>query len=252
MAIDEDTATTPGVLRPPRWRRNLEVVVEELRERGLGEFERAHWNPSAEYGGEVAVLPPGIDEGGFVADFVSATRSTLARLNAVAGSERIRLRMALHQGITQLDDEGFGGRAVRKVAALRDCPELRAELRAGPAADLAVAVSMELFDDAVEHDYPGLRGRDFRRTRVRLAPGEHADAWLLMAAAPVQVPVHPPAGAGGWPAGLGVRQVDAGTQPGQRSGTGTTRGGGSTGQVRRLVLVSGASSRLATGSRHAR
>ncbi|MCK9897023.1 hypothetical protein [Frankia sp. AgB32] len=179
------------------------------------------------------MLPPGIDEGGFVAAFVGATRSVLARLNMVAGAERLRVRVALHQGITQLDESGFGGRAVRKVAALRDCSALRAELRGYPAADLALAVSAELFDDVVEHDYPDLRGRDFRRARVRLPAGERVDAWLLTVGAPVPVLVS--VGAGGRGSGPGARPAAA-----------------SAGQAPRLSLVAARSGQAAPASRHAR
>ncbi|WP_256790207.1 hypothetical protein [Frankia sp. AvcI1] len=178
MEIDGDAGEIPGVVRPRRWRRDLGAVIEELGR--VDALDRAHWNPPAVGGGEIAFLPPGIDEGCFVAEFVTTLRSALVRLNGgVPRTERVRLRVALHQGITFLDGSGFIGRAVVKVAALRDCAALRAELRCHPSVDLALAVSGDLFDDVVEHDYPGLRGRDFRSEQVRLGSGPDADAWLL-------------------------------------------------------------------------
>ncbi|WP_261569995.1 hypothetical protein [Frankia gtarii] len=179
MEMDGDAGEIPGVLRPRRWRRDLGAVIEELGR--VAALDRAHWNPPATGGGEIAFLPPGIDEGRFVAAFVNTLRSAIARLNdGVPRTERVRLRVALHQGITHLDESGFSGRAVVKVAALRDCAELRAELRRHPSVDVVLAVSSELFDDVVEHDYPGLRGRDFRPEQVGLAAGPGADAWFLM------------------------------------------------------------------------
>ncbi|SNQ47410.1 conserved hypothetical protein [Frankia canadensis] len=178
----------PGGPRSRRWARDLDAVIE--RARRLGECDRAYWLRPPDGGGELALLPPGIDEGRFVAAFAGEIRAVLAERNAgAAAPARLRLRVALHQGITHLDEHGFSGRAVRRVVELRDCAALRAEFVRRPAADLALAVSAELFDDVVEHDYPGLRGRDFRRARTGLAAGRRAEVWLHAEASSPTVPL---------------------------------------------------------------
>jgi len=242
MAQEGFRDAAPGVSRPHRWARDLEAVVE--RARRLGELDRAYWMRSD--GGELALLPPGIDEGRFVAAFVGEIRTILAGRNAGARqSERLRLRIALHQGITCLDDHGFSGRAVLKVTALRDCAALRAELLRRPGADLAVAVSAELYDDVVEHDYPQLRGQDFRRARVGLAAGHRTDIWLhTVAASPC-----PPAALNGTAvSGTAVSgtAVSGTTVSGSAPG-GSATAGRAPARVAPLVLVAGRTSERAAG-----
>ncbi|ABW14860.1 conserved hypothetical protein [Parafrankia sp. EAN1pec] len=113
----------------------------------------AHW-VNRPTGGELAVFPPGIDEDRVVSDFVRELRRTLVRVNAES-APRLRLRVALHQGITRVDEQGYGGRAVVKACRLRDADILDRELAEHPESDLVLIVSGELFDDVTGDDVTG-------------------------------------------------------------------------------------------------
>lgn len=158
----------------------------------------AHW-ASRPTGGELAVFPPGIDEGRVVSDFVRELRRTLVRVNAES-APRLRLRVALHQGITRVDEQGYGGRAVVKACRLRDADILDRELAEHPESDLVLIVSGELFDDVtgdtvtggtvtgddVSGDHPpDLCRADFRPVTLDVPEsGQRALAWVLAPAPP--------------------------------------------------------------------
>ncbi|WP_018504452.1 hypothetical protein [Parafrankia discariae] len=188
---------------------SLGAVLDETC--AAAEIRCAHWvnRPS---GGELAVFPPGIDEGRVVSDFVRELRRTLARVNA-RPAPRLRLRVALHQGITRVDEQGYGGRAIVKAGRLRDADVLDRELAEHPESDLVLIVSGELFDDltgdltgdtaAGDHAFgfgaPGdgdrgdqpsdLRRVDFRPVTLDVPDsGQRSLAWVL---APAPPPVRP-------------------------------------------------------------
>ncbi|MEV6980462.1 hypothetical protein AB0M95_04275 [Sphaerisporangium sp. NPDC051017] len=165
-------------------------------------------------GGLLFVLPPGVDESRVVAGLLSELRLALARPGApyrdqrdqrdrgdqrgdkrdrgdrarrecrdccddryVGEGERIRLRVAFHQGPTRVVDGGFAGKAVDAVCLLRDSEALKDALRRNPDAALAVAISAQLFEDVIEHEHRDLRRRAFRRLPAD-APGPLSEAWI--------------------------------------------------------------------------
>ncbi|OAA20972.1 hypothetical protein UG55_10668 [Frankia sp. EI5c] len=147
---------------------------------------RVHWL-AGPGGDELAVFPPGIDEGRVVGDFVRALRLSVSRMNDGAG-RRTRLRVALHQGITRCDEQGYGGRAVLKALHLCEAEVLGQELATHPDSDLAFIVSAELFDDVAGDDRPQLRRGEFRQVIVPApVPGPGFPAWVS-AAAPAALP----------------------------------------------------------------
>ncbi|OHV35889.1 hypothetical protein CC117_04580 [Parafrankia colletiae] len=160
---------------------------------GAAGVQRVHWVPWPE-GGELGVFPPGIDEGRVVAAFTRELCRAVAQVNDAqvndvraggdrvggdrvgCGAVRLRLRVALHQGITRCDEGGYSGRAVVKACQLLDAEVLRRELAASPGDDLAFIVSAELFDDVVGEDHADLRRSEFRQVTV---PGPLAGPDLL-------------------------------------------------------------------------
>lgn len=172
IAIAEDGAGNPA---PP-----LEAILDEACA-AADVHQLAHWLPRP-VGDELAVFPPGIDEGRVIADFVRELRLVVLRVND-GGPARMRLRVALHQGITRCDEEGYGGRAVVKAGRLRDASVLGRQLAAHPEADLAFIVSAELFDDVAGDDLGHLRRGAFRKVIVPVqGPDPGFLAWVSTSA----------------------------------------------------------------------
>ncbi|MEX5633966.1 hypothetical protein [Parafrankia sp. FMc2] len=197
-------AAFPG---DPSPRASLGAVLDEAC--GAAGVQRVHWVPWPE-GGELGVFPPGIDEGRVVAAFTRELCRAVAEANdaqddvqaggdrvgsdrvgsdrAGGGTVRLRLRVALHQGITRCDEGGYSGRAVVKACQLLDAEVLRRELAASPGADLVFIVSAELFDDVAGEDHTDLRRSEFRQVTV---PGPLAGpdllAWVSTRRSPARV-----------------------------------------------------------------
>lgn len=115
--------------------------------------------------GQVGVLPVGIDEPRVVSSLVAGLIRATAWPN-------VRLRLAMHEGVTTVAAGGFGGHAIAKVRRLAESPPLRAALAEHPGAGLAVMLSHPVFEGIgpwlpadqfrqVEIAGPGAISRDF-------------------------------------------------------------------------------------------
>ena len=187
MAVDLEHYSlrdNPGQVEAQR------LLVQLLKEASdSAGLDRIYWDTQPTGDGEVALLPPGVDEARVIADFVHELRIALYQRNRILGADaRLRLRVALHQGITHLAENGFGGSAVVVVCRLLNSRELKAALKDNPAADLVLIVSDQLYRDIVEHNYRDLRADSFTKVHVRdRAKSFEADAWI-------HVPTAAPAG----------------------------------------------------------
>ncbi|HEY6795874.1 MAG TPA: hypothetical protein VI248_14435 [Kineosporiaceae bacterium] len=145
-------------------------------------IDRAAWSLQPAGDGELAVLPPGIDEGRVISGFVRHLAIQLYRHNRTLNERAAtRLRVAMHVGMTEVAGLGFAGAAPVHAARLRDSAQLREVMASNPDADFAVAISQQLYDDHIGHEYPDFQVGDFRRLRVE-APenGFTADAWVYL------------------------------------------------------------------------
>ena len=124
------------------------LMAGAVRELGLG---RTGWLTQSGGDGELAVLPSAPVAAAVVADLVFVLDRRLARENARrAGLDRVRLRVAIHQGRVHLDGAaGFPGEGVVTVSRLVDAPALRAALHRRPRADVALIVSDPVYRDVV-------------------------------------------------------------------------------------------------------
>ncbi|MFC4590366.1 hypothetical protein [Sphaerisporangium corydalis] len=193
IALDVDKYDTrSGAEQREIQRRLAEVIAEAGREAGLDRLYAAEHGTPVQEGtatvmfrqeqrdGLLLLLPSGVSEARVIAGFVGELRVALRKHNRHLGAdaaERLRLRVAFHQGPTWVGDGGFAGRAVTMVCRLRDSDELGAALARDPGADLAVIVSAQLFEDVIEHEYRDLRKHMFHHVRVR-SSDVATDAWI--------------------------------------------------------------------------
>jgi hypothetical protein len=147
-----------------------------------------HTQPAGD--GHLALLPPGINETEVIAGFVRGLRDALHTVGHSTG-RRLRLRVAMHSGLTQLAANGFAGRAVVTVSRMCDSPQLKQRLAAQPRADLVLALSQSLFEDHIGHDFYDIRADAFEQLTLTVGDKFRAEAW-------VYTPEHPP-GNGGTP-----------------------------------------------------
>lgn len=145
-------------------------------------LDRANWMTQQGGDGELAILPQGTSEVTIVASFAPTLDRILRTHNhSLVSTSRVRLRMAVHEGLVHLDGaNGYPGEAIVTVCRLVDAPPLKRALRSYPGANVALIVSERVYHDVVRH-YPDLRPERFRHVPVRLADKDFdADAWIFI------------------------------------------------------------------------
>ncbi|GAA1754229.1 hypothetical protein [Luedemannella helvata] len=144
--------------------------------------------------GQLVLLPPGIDEARAISGLVHGLAEAMLSINAQP--PRLRLRVALAQGVVQSAATGYVGKAIVDACRLVDSDALREALAAAPERDFAVAFTDDLFRDVVVHGFGGLVGSDFRQVDVvQERKGFAIAAWVSR---PDLVATSPPASAGRW------------------------------------------------------
>ncbi|MGC5285705.1 hypothetical protein [Micromonospora sp. DT231] len=141
-------------------------------------MDRSRWVTQPSGDGELALVPPGRNEPRVVDDFVRHVDAELARLNRRrADGERLRLRIAFHHGVAYPSANGFAGQGVVTVSRLLNSAPLHRALTAAPAANMAVALSDDVFRTLVLGDHTTLTERDFRPVTVTEKEYQ-ATAWV--------------------------------------------------------------------------
>lgn len=147
-------------------------------------LDHGRWLQQGQGDAELALLPPGTDEARVLADLVRELGRRLRRRNHDRAEDgRMRLRVALHSGITHVGANGFPGTAPVVACRLRDSDVLRAALAAVPDAELVVIIPTDLYKDLVVNEYRGLRPADFGKVHITNKEYD-ADAYIW-------VPDHP-------------------------------------------------------------
>jgi hypothetical protein len=179
VAVDMQRYSRQDNLRQYQSQRIFQEVMREA-VGSLG-LVRVDWMTQQAGDGELAVLPPATPEPVVVGGLVPAIDRILRERNlSLVPEAKVRLRVALHQGLVHLDGaSGFPGDAVNEVCRLRDAPALKRALEAFPQAAVALIVSAEIYRDVVSQRYAGLRPERFARTRVELPDKDFAAAaWI--------------------------------------------------------------------------
>lgn len=131
--------------------------------------------------GQLRILPAGTDEGRAVPTLLSAMQEALFQVNRLPGpGGRMRLRLAMAQGLVTVADTGFVGQSVKTACSLVDSDASRTVLAGAPDSDLVVVVPDDLYQDVLAQEYGGPRAADFRRMTVEVPSSESfsAVAWV--------------------------------------------------------------------------
>lgn len=149
MAVDVEHHGEHGITERAAARRQLSALLADMcASPGFGELPM--WQQSTG-DGEVVLLPVGIDEPQTVTLVVNWLIRALHQANTAWEGPRVRLRVAVHEGITTLISGVFDGPAVRKTCRLVGALPLGAALARRPAADLAVLFSDRIYPDLGEY-----------------------------------------------------------------------------------------------------
>jgi hypothetical protein len=140
---------------------------------------------------EFVLLPPGVDEPAVVTGLITHARDVIAEENArQAGSPgpvTLRVRMALHEGVSHEAELGYAGQVVVALRRMLDSGPLRRALDSDPAGIFAVALSDRVFQDSVAQRYQGLDPEEFHPAHLEDTSHDHdfvMDAWIHVPAPP--------------------------------------------------------------------
>lgn len=145
MAVDVEQHSEHSVTEVAAARRQLSTLLADLC--GSAEFDDLLPYQQSVGDGEVVVLPVGIDEPRTVILLVNCLVHALRRTNGARAGRHVRLRVAVHEGITTLIGGVFDGPAVKKACRLLGALPLSAALASKPMADLAVLFSDRIYAD---------------------------------------------------------------------------------------------------------
>ncbi|GGP34760.1 hypothetical protein [Saccharothrix coeruleofusca] len=131
-------------------------------------FDRTRWDVQHAGDSELAVLPADTSERQVVDDFTGSLAHALGAHNDEHPDEpRLRLRMAVHQGLVCPSVAGYAGQGVVTVSRMVDSRPARRALLACPAADVVLALSPSLFVEVVGQGHTRLSWSDFREATIR-------------------------------------------------------------------------------------
>ena len=135
---------------------------------GLGENDYAIQQQGD---GGLALLPTGgdVDDPRLFASFLQTIDAELVEVNRFRAPEtRLRLRVALHEGVVFEADHGYVGAAVVEVFRMCDAAPTREALGANPDANMVIVVADRLYTDIFRYSLHGIPGEAFVRHDLRL------------------------------------------------------------------------------------
>jgi hypothetical protein len=145
MAVDVEQYGKRSVTETAAARRRLSALLADLCE--SPEFYDLLPCQQTVGDGEIVVLPVGIDEPRTVTLLVNWLVHALRRANGAWAGPPVRLRVAVHEGITTLIGGVFDGPAVKQASRLLGARPLSTALASKPKADLAVLISDRIYAD---------------------------------------------------------------------------------------------------------
>jgi len=145
MAVGVEQYSEHSITEVAAARRQLSALLADLCE--SPEFDDLLPCQQSAGDGEVVVLPVGIDEPRTVTLLVNWLVHALRQTNGGWAGPHVRLRVAVHEGITTLTGGVFDGPAVTKACRLLGALPLSTALTSKPKADLAVLLSDRIYAD---------------------------------------------------------------------------------------------------------
>jgi hypothetical protein len=150
MAVDVERCHEHNVAQLAAARRKVSELLAEMCESPVVDELLLYQQSAGD--GEVVLLPVGIDEPRTLTILVNWLVGALHQANAGLQGPRVRLRVAVHEGITTLIAGVFDGPAVRKTWRLLGARPLSTALARRPAANMAVLFSDRIYADLGEFD----------------------------------------------------------------------------------------------------
>lgn len=157
-----------------------DVIAAAVCEVGL---DRSAWTTQQGGDSELAILPSDISEPAVLGRLAPRLDRMLRDVNRnLLPAAKVRLRMAVHEGLVHLDGaNGYPGDAVNVVSRLRDARCLKRALAAFPNAGLALIVSGPIYRDVVAQRYEGINSDRFRKVLVDEPEKKfQAEAWICV------------------------------------------------------------------------
>ncbi|MEU6025314.1 hypothetical protein [Micromonospora sp. NPDC047134] len=143
-------------------------------------LRRNDWDRQKAGDGELAILPPDEPENALIDDFCRILSENVADYNEDRIEDaRLRLRLAVHNGVVQPAANGYAGAGVVVVSRLVNADPARAVQDALPRAGLVVIVSNRVFVDTVAQGHTVTRPSRFRKFTVQVKEYRD-DAWLYV------------------------------------------------------------------------
>lgn len=141
------------------------------------EMSREQWEKQLGGDGLMALLPQGCDVRHLLDVLIRRFDAELGLYNRLREQptwSRIRIRLAVHAGPIHVEGpSGWPGQHAVLPARLRDSDPVRVALAARPAADLAVIVSAQVYDDYVTQGPGNPRPSEFRAVHVKAKKHEY-------------------------------------------------------------------------------
>jgi hypothetical protein len=136
------------------------------------------------------MLPTGIDQSVVLPVLIRSLAGALGADNA-RNADRIRARLGIALGLVEQHANGFAGPLVVDVNRLVGSRPLRSALASHDGADLAVAVSDQLYHAVIRPGYPGIPGGQFSRVNV-VEKEFSGPAWVWVSSRQWSGPVYSP------------------------------------------------------------
>jgi CRP-like cAMP-binding protein len=164
LAVDIASYSARGVHEQAVAQTELNEVLD--RAAGQAGLDRSQWRRQPCGSGELAVLPPDVDEPAFIDEFNQELRTALRSVNGGRHpSARLRLHLALHHGMLAPGPFGAVGIAPTVVTRLLTAKAVRRSAM-DRKRDLTLVVSASLYDDVIRTGFCRLAPEDFQPVPV--------------------------------------------------------------------------------------